>query len=179
MRIARTLAASGLGLLLVLALSGSNFGSNTRGTHLLPSPDMSVRANAISSAWYTAFEWSTLDYAFTTDLRPRLSRGACNPEFHRYCVVQLNAGNSGWAATYQCQQPNPGSHPNITCRHARIRINTFYQDVVTKIAVACHELGHGVGLQHRDGSTCMNRVNHSGTRTTLGDHDRAHINNHY
>lgn len=179
MRAVRALAASGIALLLVVVLSGANFGSNTRGTYLLPSTDMSIRATGISGAWYTAFEWSALDYAFTTDLRPRLSRGSCSSRYHRYCVFQVNAGNSGWAGQYHCQRPNAGSHPNITCDHAYIRINTYYEDRVSRIALACHELGHGVGLRHRDGNTCMNRASHPGISTTLGDHDRAHINNRY
>jgi hypothetical protein len=166
--------------LLMVITSSCHF--KTPGASLLSTPgNMSVRFSASSTTWFNRVEWAMVDYAFSTVLTPRLSRGNCSSEWHRICIFTVNEGNSGRGGYYQCQPGHAaGSHPRQTCSHGYVVFNTYYDWSRYGIGLACHEVGHGVGLSHRGAdnrTSCMN-----GSRwvsTTLDNHDREEINNYY
>lgn len=167
--------------LVVIFVSGAHFGSKDgTGVYLLPDKKMEIRARNLTDSYYKAFQWAVLDYAFNTDLNTHLSRGKCHSQYHRICLFEGDYGNSGWAGNYECQRGVRGAHPRKTCDFSYVRVNSYYRGDIKEIKVACHELGHAVGLRHRpsgDLSSCMKQGYPA--KNTLDGHDRARINAHY
>lgn len=69
------------------------------------------------------------------------------------------------------------------CDQHTVRINLNYTekastDTSEKRNLACHEIGHTLGLQHRDAAGCM-KQGLSTTYTDYTDHDRAHLTAEY
>ncbi|MBL8932838.1 MAG: matrixin family metalloprotease [Kineosporiaceae bacterium] len=81
-----------------------------------------------------------------------------------------------------------GTHPNRWCRGQNLEFNSYkyhndygYFDTTTQRRhVACHELGHTVGLRHsaETSSSCMPQSNPDGP-TVISSHDINHINTRY
>lgn len=87
-----------------------------------------------------------------------------------------NNGVYGWNACYP--GGTSGSHPNQTCSNDWVRLNTYaYAQRPSNDALACHELGHAVGLRHTTATSCLNTTLPGST--VLTDHYRTHINGHY
>jgi Matrixin len=84
-----------------------------------------------------------------------------------------------------------GTHPNRWCRGQIMRFNSYYYHFSSRVYdddaqrqnVACHELGHTVGLRHHETvpavGSCMYRIVGVNQTTILNPHDRAHINAYY
>lgn len=178
--------AAMLGLVMVL-VSSCNFGSSlgtyvyngtTGAVSLLPSNTMTVRAVNMSQYRYNGVVWTmAADYA-PTRLRTALGRGSsCSSAYHICVYAQSYArGVNGWAS---CRNGyRSGRDPNATCHYQVVRINTRYSP--PRVRIACHELGHTVGLRHTgQQASCMKRTVDGGNSNTLSSHDRAHINNRY
>lgn len=74
--------------------------------------------------------------------------------------------------------PTSGSHPSRVCQEAWVRINTRYSPPATRIA--CHEIGHSVGLRHtQNDNSCVKRTQDGGTSAALSGEDRGHLRDEY
>lgn len=130
-------------------------------------------------------------YNDTTDLH------AYRDESDPYADVRVwdyNYGNNGYYAWIDCPSDNTGtsgSHPNRTCRGQAARFNTWYyfnasvyDTEYSRQSLACHELGHTVGLRHlatnpTDARTCMYTYVGSDPYRFLGTHSRNHVDAQY
>jgi Dual-action HEIGH metallo-peptidase len=93
---------------------------------------------------------------------------------HDTCVYDSNYGDNGLNGWNACAGTTNGSHPNQTCTVQWVRINQLYSPSANFIA--CHELGHSVGLRHTtNASSCML----DGGTSVLTSHDVAHVNAAY
>lgn len=83
-------------------------------------------------------------------------------------------GARGWNA---CAGTAVFAHPNQQCWLQWVRINDFYERPLAD-PIACHELGHSVGLRHTsNSSSCM--LGPTPTTSVLIQHDRDHLNAAY
>jgi hypothetical protein len=100
--------------------------------------------------------------------------------------------NNGVVAWVRCPSNNTGtggSHPNRWCRGQDMIFNLWYythqngflDTDAQRRNLACHELGHTVGLRHRTDTraSCMWTFAGDGGGTNLDNHDRAHVNATY
>ncbi len=114
----------------------------------------------------TAYD-STLDSA--TDVVVR------NQDYTTYCGYSWHSSGGTWGLT-TCN-----SLSGFKCEQHTVRFDLSYFNVVSRSAergLACHEIGHSLGLEHRDTETgCMERY---GTYPTyLTTHDESHLNANY
>lgn len=79
-----------------------------------------------------------------------------------------------------------GIDPGRWCRPQVVAYNmthptSWWTNVSSKIGVACHELGHTLGLRHRPDtdSTCMVDPPNDSDETQLDAHDFNHLNTQY
>jgi hypothetical protein len=108
-------------------------------------------------------------------------------------VQDWNYGTlDGIVAFVECPTDNSGeggSNPNRWCRGQRAKFNVYYwasdngyyDTAAQRQSVACHELGHTVGLRHRADSraSCMWEVAGDNADNNYDAHDRAHVNSRY
>ncbi len=96
---------------------------------------------------------------------------------------------AGWV---QCPSNNTGtggSHPNRWCRGQTLTLNSYlywsdegvFDTDAQRRNMACHEIGHTLGLRHRSDTkaSCMWTYAGDGGAATLTGHDEAHINARY
>lgn len=101
-------------------------------------------------------------------------------------------GETGWAGATTCPADNTGtggSHPNRWCRGQLNRYNSWYywnangyfDDEEDRRVMACHELGHTVGLRHNtlSSNSCMWIDVTQVSGPILQPHDISHINARY
>ncbi|HYP23964.1 MAG TPA: hypothetical protein VEV43_10345 [Actinomycetota bacterium] len=87
-------------------------------------------------------------------------------------------GGSGFHGEWDCTALNSAGE----CETAKLTLNRGSLDGAgqhNKDKVACHEMGHSVGLDHAyQISSCMEQ-GLDGPPRFFADHDKTHINNHY
>lgn len=104
----------------------------------------------------------------------------CTFPTHDVCAVDDNFGANGLFGWNSCPGQVGGSAPFLTCTIQLVRYNLTYTPHSWNW-LACHELGHTVGLRHISPYTtslvtCMGP---GGSTGLLGAHEQGHINGHY
>lgn len=168
-----TVSATNWGSLGTPGISGT-----TNGVWLTPNNTWHIGRRALTAAHNTGVINSANDDYGPTDLVVSVSSASSCPDADwDQCVFDSDYGNNGLVGWNQCAGSTNGSHPNQVCTLGFTKINLHYSSW-TPAEVACHELGHSIGL--REGTalagSCMRDPAESGI---LLQHDRNHINNHY
>lgn len=145
---------------------------------------------SVTDALAGAVRRAMADYTATTKLV--LVEDAVLSPATDVIVFSADYGPNGAAAWVNCP-PNAPRGINVEgdrwCRNQELYFNlnssygAFFADDDSRTHVACHELGHTLGLRHwgnppetrgPEGATCMNADTPNGP-TTLHPADRAHI----
>ncbi|GFH38028.1 hypothetical protein [Streptomyces pacificus] len=167
----------------------SNFGSTSCGG--TPRNCVNLGDNADHS-WYpegtfgnqisgiaASFQEAMNDYEYYTDLTTtKKSHSTLD-----VLVTDYNYGSNGAVGWVECLSGSStsGSHPYKRCDRQKLRLNgsysSFYGNAHDRKSMACHEIGHTVGLRHRetDGS-CMSNKHPSSISSLTSTHDDAHVN---
>jgi hypothetical protein len=182
----------GLVPLLASPASADNFGSSGK-----PGTGNNSKGEPLNGVWFTKdFRWSVARMKLTATYSAGVEQ-AVEEEFNRsdldgfvhnpiqctempqtpsdVCVFDDDYGGNGLWGWNACAGTTSGSHPNQRCSLAWVRINLRYSPAAK--AIACHELGHSVGLRHTsDQASCMKDPP---TSSRLTSHDIAHLNSTY
>jgi hypothetical protein len=137
------------------------------------------------SVGYRNLEYTTEDAAIDaieesyqpTDLTvTHGSSPSCADASFDTCVYDDDYGDNGLYGWNACAGTTSGAHPNRRCSLTYVKINLHYNSIPKR--VACHELGHSVGLRHStELGSCM--VEGEWPFDRLSAHDQAHINATY
>ena len=164
--------------------AASNFGSSgtpgiggtTSGVWLTNNYLWYVGKRDLTSTYGPAVSGSVNNDYAPTDLDPTVSvASSCPDASYDLSVFDSNYGDNGLNGWNQCAGDTTGSHPNQVCSLGFVKINLFYDPPAAHIA--CHEMGHSIGLRHttNDGS-CLKQ---NGPSSALTTHDESQINGHY
>jgi len=151
--------------------------------------------HSITSEMKTALDWNESNNYEPTDLTVIIQTSsqyggdtdinAYDQNYTTFCRLDWDNSTENIVGDTFCWDANNGIFENQKCNRHEIRFDT--SDVLdsswttaNRKSLACHELGHAVGLLHRDSSEhyCM-EVGVFGAKEYLTSHDVAHINNNY
>lgn len=93
---------------------------------------------------------------------------------HDWC--QTNEAPPCAVGLYVCE-----SLSGSKCQQATVRYNNYWTDEegqTNERGLACHEVGHSLGLLHRDGDGCIHQ-GYPKSGLFYSDHDRGHLNVEY
>lgn len=152
-------------------------GGTTNGVWLTDSHVWTIGRRAMTTANSNGVYAAYLDYN-ATDMSPALSSpSSCPDSSYDVCVYDSAYGDVGLAGWNQCAGTTSGSHASQTCSLAYAKFNQTYS--WDPHALACHELAHGIGLQHsNDVNSCVYNPALS-SRRYLAAHDIEDINWYY
>lgn len=126
--------------------------------------------NAVLNRITNVYTSATTDVEFT-------NIGNASPT-NGVLVWEVDNPATSFVAWVDCYGAQTGSNPNKRCQVIALYANSDNFDTSVngnyQKGIACHELGHTVGLRHTSGTSCL--VNPpSGTRLTLPAHDKNHL----
>ena len=184
------IVAVALGLVAILGVSSAdatNFGSagtagtsgTTNGVWLSNNNFWNVGRRSLSATYSTGVFNAVEDEYEPTDLTANpLTPSSCPDSGYDVCVYDADYGDNGLNGWNACAGVTSGSHPDQQCSLSWVRINLEYSPPAKRIA--CHELGHSLGLRHTSTqASCMKRTADGGNSSDLTAHDRSHINSNY
>ncbi len=176
------LAANPLGATNVGSAGTPGTAGTTNGVWYTPDAAWKVAKRDLTSTYSTGVTNAIAQSYNPTDLSVTVVTAATctnlTPHFHDVCVFDSDYGNNGVNGWNQCAGVTTGSHPNQVCSLQYVKINTRYSPPATR--VACHELGHSVGLRHTNANdSCMKSSADGGSASVLTSHDKSHLNARY
>ena len=145
------------------------------GTHTVYKSQF-LSANMVAATNHGITQANNLTYVSAYDV------GTSNADV---TVSQGHYGNSGWWAYTRCVSGSAygGADPYRWCRPQEIRYNMthpsgWYNTAQGREAVACHEMGHSLGLRHTFATdSCMHDA--WTAVDVYNSHDKAVVNGHY
>lgn len=162
-----------------------HFGSQDRagnppnGVWLTNSSSFTVAKVALTAGYSQGVDNSMTQEYRPTDFFERVIVYAfCSDAQMDTCVVDSAYGPNGLNGWNDCEGTITGSGTSKVCSLSTVRINQTYTPPAKR--VACHEIGHSVGLRHTSADTsCMKRTADGGDSAVLDGHDDDEINDHY
>lgn len=165
----------------------SNFGSTgstgtagtTNGVFLSDNRYYEVgRISMLSTYSSGVYSAANNQYGLRTDLYATIrSPSSCDFSVQDVCVYDYYYGDNGYQGWNACAGGVSAPHPDMVCYVQYVKINLSYAP--DPEAIACHELGHTLGLRHTSStSTCLYNPPNS-SRRTISSHDIDHINARY
>ena len=177
-------AALIVALSLPAATAATNFGSQgtagsggtTNGVWLTPDVTWTVARVSLENAYFDAVTSAVQNQYGPTDLSAFLYTATfCSDASHDECVFDSDYGDNGLNGWNACAGSVIGQHPTQECSMDYGRINLHYSPPAGHIA--CHEIGHSVGLRHStESGSCLVSGGPSAVLTT---HDKGHLNANY
>jgi len=190
----RVVTSLGVGIACVALLPGSSQASNFSGetgafagcyNNMADNRDHFFYYEALTSATSTAVNWSRTNNYNPTDLNTFTDAVRTSGTD----VVAFDADYEGESCgkTWMVNASTPGVIGLTLCQSlSSLRCQQFFvyfdndwmgpASAAQENSLACHELGHSVGLLHGSAG-CMVATNNAST--SLTDHDRSHINTYY
>lgn len=181
-------------------VSANNFGSNV-GTGGTPahacdasmssqcinnnSADLIIWGSPLAQSHKDAILFAIDDYnAHNPDIFMYIS--ALGPDLVDVIVSDTTMTGNGQWSWGQCRSPATygGADPNRWCYPVLLKWNLAYEKskypgTTAKNDIACHELGHTMGLRHSNELTGSCMIYASTTYVTTTTHDRAMLQGHY
>jgi len=166
---------------------GANFGSagtpgnggpSLNGVWLLYSSHWDIAKRDLTQKYSNGVTATlNVDYIPTDLVVSWLDAPSCTMTYE-LCVYDSNYGDNGVNGWNSCVAGFSGSHPNQKCEQQWVRINQFFDPPAQRIA--CHEMGHSVGLRHTgDQASCLKQTILGGNSERLTAHDKGHLNDNY
>lgn len=193
MRKGATITKAMLAVAILLAATapmaiGSNIGSQgtpgasgqTNGVFFLPNSTMTVKPVVLGATNMKAVSLTLNDSYVPTDLIVRTGRNDANCLDDRVCVFDGYYGKNGLYGWNACYGNTTGNHPAMRCSQAYVRLNQSYTPPSYK-RLACHELGHSVGLRHTSFTgTCMTTsITSSNSSRLRSGHEMPELDRRY
>lgn len=169
--------------------SGTSWGSSNCGTN--PATSYCIHNNDTHTYFFTAsvstaMRKATNDAAEVT-FEPTQLNISIDPDTDADVIIKMfDYGDSGYAGATLCPigSSKYGSNPRVVCRPQELRYNTdssvayLFDHYLERQYIACHEMGHTVGLRHSGQSdSCMQET--PAVYELLSLHDQMHIDNAY
>ncbi len=153
-------AAATAAIILALAPQASAAPCCSAGWHWKRSanPFVVTLLSSVQSQWVAPLTNAAAEWSQSDKFDMHIVQGSTSPATRNNCsettgevhVCNANYGATGWAGL--TEMTLNGQH----IVKMRVRLNDFYTTARFRRLVACHELGHSVGLAHRTQSTsCM------------------------
>lgn len=160
--------------LLVMSLVGvqSAGASNDLGHRIAGPYNIIIGYHNLTPQFSAAMDWNINNNVNPTN--PNVSATRLNEAQVLNAFDEPYAGIT-WAGLYECVA---ASWP--WCIQANVHFNLNYgYSTSTAQELACHEVGHSVGLGHNNSGGCLNETVGVGGGPLLGDHNVSHINTWY